>query len=204
MAKRNTRMAILEAAERVGRRVGLARVTTKEVAAEAECSEAAIYYHFKDRTDLLAEVVANRYAATEASLAGLSLSRQATLTTRLTRLIEAVGVAFGELIAISAPLVADPDVLDRFRSVLVERGLSPHGIQRVLAEHLVHEQERGHLRSDVDVQSVALMIAGACHEVALEGYMMGPDVHLSPSRVFRTLAETLSTALASVRVTSSA
>ena len=73
MARRDTRNVILEAAERVARRSGLARVTTKMVAAEAGCSEASIYYHFRDRTDLLAEVVASRTVQLNASMAKLPL-----------------------------------------------------------------------------------------------------------------------------------
>lgn len=176
MARRDTRDAILKAAEDAGLRLGFGRVTTKEVARVAGCSEAAIYYHFKDRTDLLAEVVSRRFSDAEANLGDLELEGP-TLSDRLATLSATLVRMFDGLIALSAPLVADPDILLRFRGVLEERGISPHAIQKAIASRLRREQTDGGMREDVDVHAVALMITGACHQIALERHLMGARDH---------------------------
>jgi AcrR family transcriptional regulator len=65
MARPSRRTVILDDTEDLARTVGLVRVTTKAVAAAAGCSEASIYYHFADRSDLLAEMVAGRFRAAQ-------------------------------------------------------------------------------------------------------------------------------------------
>jgi AcrR family transcriptional regulator len=173
----------------------MARVTTKQVAAEADCSEASIYYHFRDRTDLIAEVVAARTAELTTRLGDLPLSPQGSATERLAALTAAVAETFAELIGLSSPLFADPQVLERFRAVLVERSLSLHGIQATVAARLGEEQRQGRLREDVDVHTVALLIVGACHEVALEAHLMGQARQFTPDQAAARIAATLGTLL---------
>src|SRR6201996_6613209 len=50
------REAILAAASTLLRERGIARVTSREVAALARVSEASVFYHYKDRTGLLQAV----------------------------------------------------------------------------------------------------------------------------------------------------
>jgi AcrR family transcriptional regulator len=195
MARQSTRTAILDAAEDLARSAGLVRVTTKAVAAAAGCSEASIYYHFRDRTDLLAEVVAGRFAELTAALADMRLPDDGGATQRLAALIEAVANMYAQMIGLSSSLLADPDVLARFRAVLEQRSLSLHGMQGIVAGRIRREQQDGRLRSDVDANIVALLIAGTCHEVALEAHLMGDAPHFTPAEGARRLAAALATML---------
>ena len=196
MARGSTRTAILDAAEDLARTAGLVRVTTKAVANAAGCSEASIYYHFNDRADLLAEVVAGRMKEVNASLAMMPLP-EGDAATRLSALIEAVAHAYSNLIALSSPLLADPEVLGRLRAVIEKHSVSLHGMQAIVAERIRSEQQAGRVRSDVDPVMVALLIAGTCHEIALEGHLMGQaNEHMASARsTVRSLATTLSTLL---------
>ena len=196
MARPNTRTAILDATEELARTVGLVRVTTKAVASAAGCSEASIYYHFQDRADLLAEVVAGRMKEVYIQLATMPLP-EGDPATRLSALIEAVAEAYTGLIGLSSPLLADPEVLGRLRAVMEQHSVSLHGMQAILAERIGQEQEAGRVRSDVDPVMVALVIAGSCHEIALEGHLMGQaHQHLkSAGSTVHSLATTLSTLL---------
>src|SRR5437763_4937738 len=56
--RKNRKDDIVAAAENLLRTKGLATVTTRQVAAEVGCSEAAIYVHFKSRLELLLAVLA--------------------------------------------------------------------------------------------------------------------------------------------------
>jgi len=195
MARPSTRTAILDAAEDLAHTVGLVRVTTKAVASAAGCSEASIYYHFRDRADLLAEVVAGRLEQLSSELAALQMPKEGDTTARLTALIEAVAAAYSQLIGLSSPLLADPEVLGRFRAVLEEHSVSLHGMQATVADRISQEQQAGRLRSDVDPIMVALLIAGTCHEIALEDHLMGQGHHQSAGSAVHSLSTTLSTLL---------
>jgi AcrR family transcriptional regulator len=185
----------MQAAEEVGRRVGLARVTTKEVAAAANCSEASIYYHFENRNDLLAELVARRFAELDEHVSGFQLSDGDRPVERLAALVTVVMEAFVELIGLSAPLFADPDVLAQFRLVLIKRSVSPHGIQATVASHLKEQQRDGNLRDDVNADVLALLIVGACHELALEAHLMGTADGSTPATAAQEIATTLAVML---------
>ena len=195
MPRRDTRTVIMAAAEEVGRRVGLARVTTKEVAAVAECSEASIYYHFENRNDLLAELVARRFAELTERMAGFQPSANDPVTEQLNGLVTVVMEAFVELIGLSAPLFADPEVLGQFREVLIKRSISPHGIQVTVASRLGDLQRQRLLRDDVDVNVVALLIVGACHELALESHLMGTAHEFAADAAAQQIGTSLATLL---------
>ena len=196
MARGSTRTAILDAAEELARTTGLVKVTTKGVASAAGCSEASIYYHFADRADLLAEVVAGRMKQVNTDLATMPLP-EGDSATRLSALIQAVAHAYSNLIALSSPLLADPEVLSRLRAVMNKHSVSLHGMQAIVAERIRTEQQAGRVRNDVDPVMVALIIAGTCHEIALEGHLMGQaHSHLeSAGSTVHSLATALSTLL---------
>ena len=196
MARPSTRAAILDATEELARTVGLVRVTTKAVANAAGCSEASIYYHFQDRADLLAEVVAGRMKEVYTQLATMPLP-EGDSATRLSALVTAVAEAYTDLIGLSSPLLADPEVLGRLRAVMEQQSVSLHGLQAIVAERISQEQRAGRVRSDVDPAMVALVIAGTCHEIALEGHLMGqaPQHLKSAGSTVHSLATTLSTLL---------
>src|SRR5437763_2169884 len=72
------REAILAAALQLLRERGIARVTSREVAALAGVSEASVFYHYKDRTGLLQAVFEQglqplKALASERGLAGVGL-----------------------------------------------------------------------------------------------------------------------------------
>jgi AcrR family transcriptional regulator len=54
------RQNIIYATERLLQTHGLARLTTREIAREAGVAEGLIYHHFKDKVELIHEVVEQR------------------------------------------------------------------------------------------------------------------------------------------------
>src|ERR1700722_5676264 len=67
-----TRDQILDAALQVVHSQGIARATTKEIAQAAHLSEAALYRHFSDKSDLLMCVIGERLPQLVATLKDLS------------------------------------------------------------------------------------------------------------------------------------
>src|SRR5919201_1927121 len=60
----STRDRMLDAAAHVRRNQGLAHATTKQIAKEAGYSEAALYKHFRDKTDMFLAVLTERVPST--------------------------------------------------------------------------------------------------------------------------------------------
>lgn len=191
---RDVRTAIIEATERLTIERGFAGATTKEVARAAGCSEGSIYNHFEDRTDLLAQVVAARMTSVMDELSRVpGMIGEAG---QLDELLAAVLGAYGQLIALSTALFADPQVVARFNAVLGGHGVSPDGIRGAVAQQLGTAQAGGSLRDDVDAGDVATLICGACHEAALHRFLAGLDP-MVPRADARRLAATFEVLLRS-------
>jgi AcrR family transcriptional regulator len=168
-------------------------VTTKEVARVAGCSQGSIYNHFEDRTDLLAQVVANRMLSVTAELTSFGLgSADGGMTLR--DLVHAVGSAYEQLIALSTSLVADPEVRLRFHAVLEDRGTAPDSISDAVTVLISASQTAELIRTDVDAEMVALLITGPCHQAALHAHVSALPVGL-PRDLETKLAHTLETLL---------
>lgn len=58
MARKSSKEAILDAAERVIRRQGMAATTVEGVAAEAGVSKGGLFYHFSSKKDMLLQLIA--------------------------------------------------------------------------------------------------------------------------------------------------
>lgn len=58
MARKSSKEAILDAAERVIRRQGMAATTVEGVAAEAGVSKGGLFYHFSSKKDMLLQLLA--------------------------------------------------------------------------------------------------------------------------------------------------
>ena len=193
MVRRDLRLVILEAAERVVDRGGMTRATTRDVAAEAGCGEGSIYNHFRDRPALLAAVVVHKVRRETDQLSALMQSvtakREAGATVEL---IEALLRTYHSLIAFTAPALADGDVLDRLRDELTSGGGWVGGVQEVVQRHIVERQSRGELDRDVDAQVAALLVTGACHEHALHSHLFGvSSAHGSPRQIAKSIRRVL-------------
>jgi AcrR family transcriptional regulator len=79
-----TRDRILDAAAHVMRTRGFARTTTKEIARAAGYSEATLYKHFQDKTDLFLAVLKERLPSLSSTLSALSAAIDADAGTQAT------------------------------------------------------------------------------------------------------------------------
>ena len=70
-----TRERILDAAETLMRSIGLARITTKQIAQAAACSEGALYKHFSSKEELFIRVLEERLPSIDPLLAELTSDR---------------------------------------------------------------------------------------------------------------------------------
>lgn len=169
----DTRSRMLDAAAHVMRTKGLARSTTKEIARESGFSEAALYKHFRDKTDLFIAVLGERTPGHLPDLiAGLPGRAGAGLVRET--LVEVARTAiefYRETFPVAGSLFSDPSLLSAQRDALAERGTGPQHVRAGLAEYLAGEQRAGALATGVDPEAAAALLLGASFQSAFFAHL---------------------------------
>jgi len=153
------RPEIIAATEVLIRTRGLASTTTRAIAEQAGCSEAALYVHFDNRLTLLLAVL-------EESLPDMLLPLKAleqsigTRTPRqnLTRALRAVFAFHERVVPMLCGLFADPQLLTAYRESLTARDKGPHGAIARLQKYISVEQSLGRIDKNIDAETAATML----------------------------------------------
>jgi AcrR family transcriptional regulator len=155
------REAILAAALELLRDRGIARLTTREIAAAAGVSEASIFYHYRDRAGLLMAVfeqglVPLKELSETIDLPGPDISSVlATLGPALERFLD-------QGLPVLTAAQSDIELRDALLEYMSDEDLGPHRGVIALGTALAEGQKDGRIRADIDPQAVALMFVGAC------------------------------------------
>ncbi|MEU9044862.1 MULTISPECIES: TetR/AcrR family transcriptional regulator [unclassified Kitasatospora] len=168
-----TRARVLDAAARLLGTVGLVRATTKEIAREAGCSEAALYKHFRDKEEIFVRVLrerAPRLAAAVAELPGRA--GEDTVGEHLEAVVRVAVPFYRQSFPMAGSLFASPELLAAHRAKLGDSG--PHHVGVHLADYLRAEQRLGRVSTAVDPDAAAMLLIGACfHRAFLELFYAG-------------------------------
>ena len=188
----DTRDRILDAAAHVMRTRGFARTTTKEIARAAGYSEATLYKHFLDKTDLFLAVLKERLPSLSSTLSALSADAGAdtqadagpqakagnngptdattaageSLASRLTATARGAIAFYEASFPISASVFSDPELLSAHRAAVTGRGGGPQYPLEALARYLRLEQGRGRIRPGADCDAAASLLLGSCFQYA--------------------------------------
>ncbi|GAB2591460.1 TetR/AcrR family transcriptional regulator [Streptomyces capparidis] len=169
-----TRQRLLDAAEHLMRTIGLARVTTREIARAAGCSEAALYKHFSGKEELFVTVLGERLPPLGALLAELTDDPGGrTVEECLTDIACRAALFYDSSVPIASSLLAETALLERHREGLRALGTGPHTPLRALAEYLRAERDHGRIRADADPEAAASLLLGACYQRAFLRHFMG-------------------------------
>jgi AcrR family transcriptional regulator len=182
---------MVDAAAEVMRARGLAHATTKEIARAAGFSEAALYKHFRDKTELFLAVLAER---TPGALSGLLAGLGArvgtdTVLAHLTDIARAAIGFYGHTFPMAASLFAEPGLFTAHRAALRERDAGPQRVNDAVAGYLAAEQLLGRVRPDADVQAATALLIGACFQRAFLDHFTEPSA--DPDAVASSLAATV-------------
>ncbi len=164
------REAILAAALRLIRERGIARVTSREVAAAAGVSEASVFYHYKDRAGLLQAVFEQGLQPLQALALGGGLSG-AELHDALTRYAHTLDEFLDQALPVMAAAQSDTALRDAMAAYMTEQNLGPHRGIAALGDYLAAEQAAGRARRGVDPHAVAMLFVGACYARAAQRQM---------------------------------
>lgn len=158
-----TRDSILDAAVRVMHTLGLANTTTREIAQAAGLSEAALYKHFEDKTDLFLSVLRERQPDLFAALRELpNRVGQRTVRANLEDLTRVALAFYRESAPFVASLFSRPELLARYQAYLRASGGGPHRATDVLADYLRAEQRAGRVNLEANPMVAAQLLIGAC------------------------------------------
>ncbi|GAA2258582.1 TetR/AcrR family transcriptional regulator [Streptomyces amakusaensis] len=164
---RPTRERIIDAAEHLLRSAGLARTTTKEIAREAGCSEAALYKHYRSKEEIFVRVLRDRLPRLNPLLDELGQDPGGLgVEHNLTRVAEHAVRFYQQSVPLAASLFAEPALRKRHFEGMKELGQGPHIPLEALARYLRAERDRGALRADADPDAAAALLLGACSQRA--------------------------------------
>ncbi|HMF65486.1 MAG TPA: TetR/AcrR family transcriptional regulator [Edaphobacter sp.] len=154
------RPEIIAAAQELIRARGLANVTTRAIAEQAGCSEAALYVHFESRLKLLLAVLEESLPDMLLPLHALEQSiGTSTPQQNLTRALRAVFTFHECVIPMVCGLFADTELLTAYRESLVGRNKGPQGAISRLQRYIAAEQKVGRIdkKLDADLAATTLM-----------------------------------------------
>ncbi|MGW5877609.1 TetR/AcrR family transcriptional regulator [Nocardiopsis terrae] len=171
-----TREHLLDSAAEVLRELGMARATTKEIARAAGYSEATLYKHFTDKSDLLLAVMRHRFPPFVEVLAELPgrVGRKDVRGTLLDLVPRAVAF-YRHGAPMLGSLFADPGLLARHREGMAGHGAGPLNVNRALAAYLDDERALGRLPTGVDPGAAASLLVGACFQRGFLEAFLGHD-----------------------------
>lgn len=150
---------------------GTAGLTVRDIARAADVAVGVLYNHFADKEELLALALHEHVRST-----GRRLGRPATggtLAEDLRAFVVHALEVHAAILPAFAGLVGQPEVFARF-DALPDPLADGRGLRAALADHLRAERGRGRVAAGTDVDAVATLVVGACHELVLPRLYRNP------------------------------
>lgn len=188
------REAILEATLALLREAGIAKLTSREIAARAGVSDASVYYHFGDREGLLRAAFAHGMKPLEFVAEPPSGMERAQV---LAQALASLEQFFDDVLPVLHAAQADAELGAALAGYVEENDLGPHKGVESLGSYLRAEQAAGRANPDVDPEGVALMLIDAAFGRASRRLMLTPpgqpghNDRIPPAEVTLTLIDRL-------------
>lgn len=157
----STQVRIVDAAERVISKRGLARATTKEIAKAATCAEGTLYVHFRDQMQIFATIFERRLPAAADALKTLQAQAgKGEVTDNLVAALLGVSKFLEDVMPILAGALADPILGKAFRATWSEFGFGPQNFIARVTAFIRSEQERGRVPSGTKAEVASEALVG--------------------------------------------
>ena len=172
-----TRDRILDVTADLMRSSGLTAVTTREIARAAGLTEAALYRHFKSKEDLLTSALAERLPMFVGMLKDLPQRvGQGSVSDNLRRVAEAAVPFYRHAMPMMAAIFGDPHLLARQRAWAEQTGSGPQRANAAVAEYLRGEAALGRVSAQLNAETVAELLLGACLQRAFFDEFLGKEL----------------------------
>jgi AcrR family transcriptional regulator len=190
--KPNRRSDILRAARKLMHSRGLSGVTTRLISREVGCSEGALYVHFTGRLDLILAMLEESLTEMLGPLRALRGSVGHGSPQR--NLVNALGGIFKfhqRIVAETAGLFAELELLVAYRSSLKRQGKGPHLSMKALEAYIRSEQKLRRIDSHVDPSFAATLLMSASFFRAFVERFFGKSMRPAWSAFAQQLVATL-------------
>jgi AcrR family transcriptional regulator len=167
-----TRQFILNATERMLQTKGLARLTNKEIAEAAGCSEGTLYNHFETKEALILAAIAENQPEFF-TVVGEDRIGEHSIEENLQDIARAAMRYYQKLLPLQTALFADMDLLAHFRLWMQEHQRGPLGLNEIVARYVAAEQRLGRLKTEIKPFAFAALLLGSCHQYAFLQYFQG-------------------------------
>ncbi|MDL4772628.1 TetR/AcrR family transcriptional regulator [Actinomadura xylanilytica] len=203
---------ILTAAIQVISGRGIVAATTKEIARTAGVSEGSLYNHFANKTALFAAALGEvTGTARTAMMTLMGSAGQGTVEANLTRLAAEMTAFYGELLPMTGPVLADPDLIAWLRADGPAKAGAPGGgapatgpaggvpaggaMARAgaasgpilghagLIGYLEAEQRAGRMAADAPLAFMAAALLGGCQQHAFLTRLAGAEAVAEGARL---------------------
>ena len=189
-----TRQQILDACDKLIQTLGLARVTTKQLARETGLSEGALYRHFEHKQDVFLAVF-EKHVRVLAQMLSEHVAGHGAVEQNLREIALAILRYYEQLIPLSASFFADTDLLARFRALLEQLG-GPDRLHYRVATYIEEEQRLGRIAPALPALSIATSLLGPVFQYAFLRQLTGHDQFgLSDQQFVQSLVQVLTPSL---------
>jgi AcrR family transcriptional regulator len=154
------------------REKGIARLTTKEIAARAGVSEGSIFYHYRNREGLLSAIFENALAPlVELREEGIGAHG---LRDTLNHFTAAVEHFLENAIVVMFAAQSDVDLRSSITEYLSENpDRSPQRGTQLVGEYLTALQQSGAIRAGIDTHAAAFMLVSSCTWRVSQPWLVG-------------------------------
>ena len=188
----NRRKRILQAAEKLLLSRGLSGITTRQISAEAGCSEGALYVHFKGRLELLLAMLEESLPEMLGPLR--RLQQQIGRGSPQLNLAAALGGIFRFHQRVTpriAGLFADPELHAAFRRSLARQNKGPHLSMKALEDYIGAEQGLGRISRRIDPKLAAYVLMSSSFFHAFSEQFFGRPMRPTWGKLVKQLIETV-------------
>jgi AcrR family transcriptional regulator len=162
-----TREDIVRAAAEIMRTEGFARATTKEIARAAGYSEATLYKHYRDKSEIFLHVLDHQLPGLRVLLAELEeRPDRADVRANLEELAATALRFYVDAFPLAVSVFSSRRLLDAHRDRVDELGAGPAYPIEALGRYLAGEQRRGRIAPGADPEAMAALLLGACFQRA--------------------------------------
>jgi AcrR family transcriptional regulator len=168
-----TRQQIVDACGKLIQTIGLARVTTKELARATGLSEGALYRHFDHKEDVFLAVF-EKHVRVLAHVLSEHVAGHGTVEGNLREIGLAILRYYEQLIPLSASFFADTELLTRFRALLQQIG-EPERLHYLVSAYIEEEQRLRRIAPALPALSITTSLLGPVFQYAFLRQLTGHD-----------------------------
>ena len=175
-----TKQKLIKVTEKLLKSNGVARLTTRMIAREAGVADGLIYHYFKDKAELIHEVIEQHINdirdAVEKLPASIGLNTVADNLEKVMMITYNVQYSIAPL---ASSAFADNSIRERMREIIKLKDIGPKKDIEGIAVYISAEQRLGRINKDIDPDMAARILVAYSLRSGMNDWFLGldPDRH---------------------------